>query len=66
MRTWLARTALRSAGSAKFVAAALGLLTFSASTRSGPGRREAGGEASLKLPDLSQVSLSWAWMATGC
>src|SRR6201982_3703611 len=57
MRTWLATAALFSRRMAMRISAAAALLTVGAVTAfAQPGGESAGGEASLKLPDLSQVS----------
>src|SRR6266480_2761890 len=53
MRTLLSSVALRGFRAAKTLAGTFAVLTFCASFASA---QEAGGEASLKLPDLSQVS----------
>ena len=53
MRTLLSSVALRGFRAARTLAATFGVLTFCASFASA---QEAGGEANLKLPDLSQVS----------
>ena len=55
MRTWLATAALVSRGLAKKISAVAALLTVGAAAAFAQ-PTEAGGEASLKLPDLSQVS----------
>jgi len=54
MRTWLATAALR--GVVSRIGAVAALLTVSAATAIAQPSGEAGGEAALKLPDLSQVS----------
>ena len=54
MRTWLATAALFSRRMAMKISAVVALLTVGAATAFA--QPEAGGEASLKLPDLSQVS----------
>src|SRR5579864_5686642 len=56
MRTWLATAALISRSVAMKISAVAGLLTVGAATAFAQPAREAGGEASLKLPDLSRVS----------
>src|SRR6201982_520448 len=57
MRTWLATAALFSRRMAMRISAAAALLTVGAVTAfAQPGGEAAGGEAALKLPDLSQVS----------
>src|SRR5882672_9013685 len=53
MRTLFTSVALRGFRAAKTLAAALAVITLSVSYASA---QEAGGEANLKLPDLSQVS----------
>ncbi len=55
MRTWLVKTVSQSWFS-KTLAVALCFLTLGASSALAQTGEEAGGEASLKLPDLSQVS----------
>jgi len=55
MRTFLARLAFQGYGLTRIWAAALALLMLSATALAQPAP-EAGGEASLKLPDLSSVS----------
>ncbi len=54
MRTWLATAASR--GVVSRIGAVAALLTVSAATAIAQPSGEAGGEAALKLPDLSQVS----------
>src|ERR1700761_1362494 len=57
MRTWLATAALVSRRMAMKISAGAALLTVGASAAfAQPAGEAAGGEASLKLPDLSQVS----------
>src|SRR6202007_2964946 len=57
MRTWLATAALVSRRMAMKISAVVALLTVGAAAAFGqPAGEAAGGEASLKLPDLSQVS----------
>src|SRR5579862_3303257 len=57
MRTWLATAALFSRRMAMKMSAVVALLTVSAAAAfAQPEGKTAGGEASLKLPDLSQVS----------
>jgi K(+)-stimulated pyrophosphate-energized sodium pump len=57
MRTWLATAALFSRSMAMKISAAAALLTVGAAAAfAQPAGEAAGGEASLKLPDLSQVS----------
>src|ERR1700751_1948278 len=57
MRTWLATAALVSRRMAMKISTAAALLTVGAAAAFGqPAGESAGGEASLKLPDLSQVS----------
>ncbi len=57
MRTWFACVASLGRRLAKTCAAASGLLMFSATAAlAQPAQEAAGGEASLKLPDLSQVT----------
>src|ERR1700739_1748618 len=57
MRTWLATAALVSRRMAMKISATAALLTVGAATALAPPAGEAaGGESSLKLPDLSQVS----------
>src|ERR1700747_1202675 len=57
MRTWLATAAFITRRVAAKLAAAAALVTVSAAAAFSPAQGEAaGGEASLKLPDLSQVS----------
>src|ERR1700747_711833 len=57
MRTWLATAALVSRRSAMKFSAVVALLTVGATAAfAQPAGEAAGGEASLKLPDLSQVS----------
>jgi hypothetical protein len=55
MRNWLATAAFLTRGVAKKIFAAAALLTVAAATALAQPAGE-GGEASLKLPDLSQVS----------
>jgi K(+)-stimulated pyrophosphate-energized sodium pump len=52
MRIWLARIASRGCRFGKMAAAAIAVVTLGACTALA---QEAGGEANLKLPDLSQV-----------
>ena len=54
MRTWLATAAVVSRRMAMKISAIAALLTVGATAAFA--QPEAGGEASLKLPDLSQVS----------
>ncbi len=56
MRIWLSRNLLQGRRFGRVVAAGLASLTLGASRLLAQGADEAGGEASLKLPDLSQVS----------
>ena len=57
MRTWLATAALVSRRMVTKFSAVVALLTVSAAAAlAQPAPEGAGGEASLKLPDLSQVS----------
>jgi K(+)-stimulated pyrophosphate-energized sodium pump len=57
MRTWLATAAFQGRRVARTFSAVTALLTVGAATAlAQPAAEEAGGEASLKLPDLSQVS----------
>ena len=56
MRTWLATAACRTRRMAVKVSAVVALLTASATAAFAQPAGEAGGEASLKLPNLSQVS----------
>src|ERR1700745_1640277 len=57
MRTWLATAALVSRRMAMKISAVVALLTVrAAAALAQPAGEAAGGEASLKLPDLSQVS----------
>ena len=56
MRTWLATAALVGRSVAMKISAVAALLTVGAATAFGQPASGAGGEASLKLPDLSQVS----------
>src|SRR5579863_7098422 len=57
MRTWLATAALFSRRMATKISAVVMLLTVGAAAAfAQPEGKTAGGEASLKLPDLSQVS----------
>jgi K(+)-stimulated pyrophosphate-energized sodium pump len=56
MRTWFATAAIFSRRMAMKVTAAVALLTVSAAAAFAQPAGEAGGEASLKLPNLSQVS----------
>jgi K(+)-stimulated pyrophosphate-energized sodium pump len=56
MRIWLATAACRTRRMAVKVSAVVALLTASATAAFAQPAGEAGGEASLKLPDLSQVS----------
>ena len=61
MRTWLATAAFFTRRVATKLSAVAALLTVGAATAlAQPAGETAGGEASLKLPDLSQVSfLPW-------
>src|SRR3984957_10422633 len=57
MRTWLATAAFFTRGVAKKISAVAALITVSAaSALAQPAGESVGGEAFLKLPDLSQVS----------
>jgi K(+)-stimulated pyrophosphate-energized sodium pump len=56
MRTWLATAALNLRGMATKFSAVAALLTVGTATALAQPAGEAGGEAALKLPDLSQVS----------
>ena len=56
MRVWLANLATQGCRVGKTLAIALAVLTFTASAALAQPASEAGGEASLKLPDLTQVS----------
>src|SRR5450432_274413 len=57
MRTWLATAAFFTRRLATRISAVVALVTISAATAlAQPAGESAGGEASLKLPDLSQVS----------
>ena len=56
MRTWLSKLAFRGGQFGKLLVAGLVGLTLSASTALAQSPSSEGGEASLKLPDLSQVS----------
>ncbi len=56
MRTWLAGMAFKGCGFCKTLMAAIAVLTFGATTALAQGPQDTGGEASLKLPDLSQVT----------
>ena len=57
MRTWLATAASFTRRVGTKLSAVVALLTLSAATALGSTRRRTvGGEAALKLPDLSQVS----------
>src|ERR1043166_2864049 len=56
MRTWLATAALVGRSVAMKISAVAALLSLSAATAFAQPAGETGGEASLKLPDLSQVS----------
>jgi K(+)-stimulated pyrophosphate-energized sodium pump len=56
MRTWLATAALVGRSVAMKISAVAALLTVGAATAFAQPASEAGGEASLKLPDLSRVS----------
>ena len=59
MRTWLATAAFLTRGVAKKFFAVTALLTVGAvAALAQPSGETPGGEASLKLPDLSSVSLS--------
>jgi len=61
MRTWLATAAIISRRMAMKVSAVVALFTVGAAAAFAQPAGEAGGEASLKLPDLSKVSfLPWA------
>jgi K(+)-stimulated pyrophosphate-energized sodium pump len=56
MCTWLAEIALRGCRFGKTLMAAMAVLTLGATTALAQGPQDTGGEASLKLPDLSQVT----------
>jgi K(+)-stimulated pyrophosphate-energized sodium pump len=56
MRTWLATAALLRRVATKFIAVAALLTVGAATALAQPAPEAGGGEASLKLPDLSQVS----------
>ena len=56
MCTWLAGIALRGCRFGKTLMAAIAVLTLGATTALAQGTQDTGGEASLKLPDLSQVT----------
>src|SRR6266849_8536960 len=56
MRIWLAGVAFQGCRFAKNFAATLAFLTLGASAALAQPAQEVGGEASLKLPDLSQVN----------
>jgi K(+)-stimulated pyrophosphate-energized sodium pump len=56
MRTWLATAALLRSVATKFMAVAALLTVGAATALAQPAPEAGGGEASLKLPDLSQVS----------
>jgi K(+)-stimulated pyrophosphate-energized sodium pump len=56
MRTWLAGMAFKGCRFGKTLMAAIAVLTFGATTALAQGVQDTGGEASLKLPDLSQVT----------
>jgi K(+)-stimulated pyrophosphate-energized sodium pump len=56
MRTWLARTAFQGRRCVNALSRALSLLLFSGLALAQPSSETVGGEASLKLPDLSTVS----------
>jgi len=56
MRTWIATTASNLRGMATKISAVAALLTVGAATALAQPAGETGGEAALKLPDLSQVS----------
>jgi K(+)-stimulated pyrophosphate-energized sodium pump len=56
MHSWLASVAPAVCRPAKTFAAILAMISFSAAAALAQPEHEAGGEASLKLPDLSQVS----------
>ena len=55
MRTWLARFASHGCRFAKVLAASFAVMTLAASAALAQPAQEAGGEASLKLPDLTSV-----------
>ena len=55
MRTWLARFASHGCRFAKVLAASFAVMTLAASAGLAQPAQEAGGEASLKLPDLTSV-----------
>jgi K(+)-stimulated pyrophosphate-energized sodium pump len=55
MRTWLARFASHGCRFAKVLAASFAVMTLTASAALAQPGQEAGGEASLKLPDLTSV-----------
>jgi K(+)-stimulated pyrophosphate-energized sodium pump len=55
MRTWLARFASHGCRFAKVLAASFAVMAFAASAALAQPGQEAGGEASLKLPDLTSV-----------
>jgi K(+)-stimulated pyrophosphate-energized sodium pump len=55
MRIWFASSASQGCRFVKTLAASIALITLSASAALAQSTPEAGGEASLKLPDLSQV-----------
>jgi len=56
MRIWLARLAFQGCRFGKTLAATLVLLTLGVSTALAQPAQDVGGEANLKLPDLSQVT----------
>jgi K(+)-stimulated pyrophosphate-energized sodium pump len=56
MCTWLAGIAFEGRRFGKTLLAAIAVLTFGATTALAQGAQDTGGEASLKLPDLSQVT----------
>ncbi len=56
MRTWLSKTAFPGRQFGKILVAGLAWLTLTASTALAQSPSSEGGEASLKLPDLAQVS----------
>ena len=56
MCTWLAEIALRGCCFGKTLMAAIAVLTLGATGALAQGTQDTGGEASLKLPDLSQVT----------
>ena len=56
MRIWLARLAFQGCRFGKALAATLVLLTLGVSTAFAQPAQDVGGEANLKLPDLSQVT----------